>query len=71
MKQLTIRGMHCAACSKLITLELSELGLDRYLDRFELEEGNKGRLFLKEDISIEDLDKIKASVNSLKDYSVD
>lgn len=71
MKQVTIQGMHCAACSKLITLELSELGLDRHIDRFELEEGNKGKLFLKEDVSEEDIEKIKTCIRGLKDYSVE
>ncbi len=71
MKTLIVQGMHCGACKKLIMMELEEVGLDALVKNVEImEEEKKGVFHLDENISDEELEKVKSIINGMEGYTV-
>lgn len=68
MNKLTIKGMHCTACTKLISLELSDIGTDQYIDRFDVGANNVGTVFLKDGVSQEDIVRMIECINAMEGY---
>lgn len=62
--------MHCVSCTKLITLELSDIGLDHSIARFDVGENNVGTLYLKEGTSETDVKTIEECINGMEGYEV-
>lgn len=72
MKTITVQGMHCGACEKLIKMELEDTGLDTYVENVEIfSEEKKGVFHLKENIGDEQIEGIKKIVNSMEGYSTE
>ncbi|PIT86269.1 MAG: hypothetical protein COU33_04110 [Candidatus Magasanikbacteria bacterium CG10_big_fil_rev_8_21_14_0_10_43_6] len=72
MKTITVQGMHCGACEKLIRMELDDAGLESFVDSVEIESGEKKGIFcLKEGISEEQVEKIKQIINGMEGYSTE
>lgn len=71
MNTLTIKGMHCDACKKLITMELEDAGLNQHVASIELGNNNVGRLCLRDGTESEVLNNIKKVLNGMKDYSIE
>lgn len=67
---LTIKGIHCEACKKLIELELSDQQLDPYVDSVVITdaENKQGELRLN-NVSNEVLEKIIKTINKMDGYS--
>lgn len=68
MEAITVQGMHCDACKKIIMMELEEVGLNGYVNRIEVGEDNIGVVYLKD--GIEDREKIISVINAIDTYSV-
>lgn len=71
MKELTIQGMHCDACAKLITMELEEIGLKNQIEQLALSGENRGVLKLKEEVTEDQVTQIKETINAMEGYSID
>jgi len=71
MKQITIQGMHCTACKQLINMELEDAGLSSLIESFSDPKDNQGQLMLKEEITEEEVQKIKQVINTMDDYFVE
>ncbi|MFH1287047.1 MAG: hypothetical protein ABII02_04870 [Candidatus Magasanikbacteria bacterium] len=72
MKTLTVRGMHCEACKKLIIMEFEESGLGALVKDVEVtEEGKKGIFHLEEGATDKEIEKMKSIVNAMEGYSVE
>lgn len=72
MKTITVQGMHCGACEKLIRMELDDAGLESYIEFVEIEPGEeKGRFRFKKDSSDEQIEKIKQIINAMEGYSTE
>ena len=72
MKTITVQGMHCSACEKLIRMELDDAGLESYVESVEIEsDKNKGIFHIKEDTSEEQMEKIKQIINPMEGYSTE
>jgi len=71
MKQITVQGMHCDACKKLIMMELEETGLDSSVLEVNISsEEKKGVFTLIDEISDDDLGRVKSVVNAMDGYTV-
>lgn len=70
MQKITIQGMHCGACEKLIKMEIEEAGFSDAINSFTKPVNNQGQLILKEGVSKEEIEKIKNTINQMADYSV-
>ena len=70
MNTLTIKGMHCDACKKLITMELEDAGLQDYVTSLELSGENMGALTLSDSVSEEDKNRIREVINAMEGYTV-
>lgn len=68
MEAITVQGMHCDACKKIIMMELEEVGLDEHVDRIEVGNDNTGVVYLKD--GVEDKEKIVSVINAIDTYSV-
>lgn len=69
-KELLIQGMHCAACQALISMEIEELGLlDKILSLEIIKGDSKGKLVL-DNVSEDQIEKIKIAINSLENYKI-
>lgn len=71
MKTLTISGMHCDACKKLISMELEDAGLDQHVASIEVEGDNKGTLTLKDGVDEGIEQKVRETVNGMEGYTVE
>lgn len=72
MKILTVQGMHCGACEKLIMMELEEVGLDKFVKNVEvIGEEKKGIFSLKEGSDETQIEQMKGVINSMEGYSVE
>lgn len=72
MKTITVQGMHCGACEKLIRMELDDAGLGSYVEKVEIEgEEKKGVFHLKADTGDEQIEKIKQIINGMEGYSTE
>lgn len=72
MNTLTIHGMHCGACEKLIRMELEERALDQYIDHIELySDQKKGIMTLTENTSEENIVQIKTVISGMDAYTVE
>lgn len=67
---MTVQGMHCQACTSLISMELEEQGLSNLVKEIQILENNVGEVHLDETISEADLQKVKNSINKMDNYSV-
>lgn len=67
---LIIKGMHCAACEALITMELEEAGLADKVQSLTLADNNTGKLELK-NVTDQDLKLVKSTINNMDPYSID
>jgi copper chaperone CopZ len=71
MNTLTIHGMHCRACEKLIRIELEEHALDQYIDHIELySDQKKGIMTLTENTSQENIAKMITVISGMDAYTV-
>ncbi len=66
---IIIQGMHCEACKSLITMELEEAGLEDKVKTISLQDNNMGELEL-DDVSEEEVERIKTAINNMGSYSV-
>jgi len=66
---LRVRGMHCAACVALITMELDDAGLLAEESSVALAGNNEGILTLKSDDAAA-RDRVQAVINALDGYTV-
>ena len=72
MKTITVNGMHCGACEKLIKMELEEGGLDMYVENVEISsEEKKGVFHLNKIIEDKQVEKMKKIINSMEGYSTE
>ena len=71
MKQLTVHGMHCESCKKLIMMELEENNLEQSIESIEVGDDQIGIVYLKDSISDIDLQKIKTIIAGIDEYTVD
>ena len=72
MKTITVEGMHCGACEKLIRMELDDAGLEFHVEKVEIQgEAKKGVFHFKADTGDEQIEKIKQIVNSMEGYSTE
>ena len=62
--------MHCAACETLVRMELEEAGLADTVLGITLTSDNTGIVELA-DVSDEDIDLIKSTINNMDTYSID
>jgi len=71
MKQITVQGMHCDACKKLIMMELEDAGLEKVVLGVEVsKEEKKGVFTLNEGVSDVERDQIISTIDSMEGYSV-
>ncbi len=68
MEKITIQGIHCDACQKLISIELEDAGLKKFVASFVQEEENLGTLSLTEEAKKEDREKILTIINAMGEY---
>lgn len=66
---LRVKGMHCDACKALISMEIEELGFADKLQSVELTGEDMGEVNIDLN-SVEDLEKVKKSINELGKYEV-
>ncbi|NCO04691.1 MAG: hypothetical protein GW939_00925 [Candidatus Magasanikbacteria bacterium] len=72
MKKITVQGMHCGACEKLIKMELEDSGLDTYVANVEISSVDKKGIFhLNENIGDDQVEEIKTIINSMEGYSTE
>ncbi|PIR76401.1 MAG: hypothetical protein COU32_02325 [Candidatus Magasanikbacteria bacterium CG10_big_fil_rev_8_21_14_0_10_42_10] len=72
MTTLTVEGMHCDACKKLIMMELEDAGLDTYVENVTVASTEKKGIFqLNEAIDEDSLEKMKSIINAMDGYSVE
>lgn len=72
MKTITVQGMHCGACEKLIKMELEDSGLDAYVESVEISSGEKKGVFhLNENIGDDQIEKMKKIINGMEGYSTE
>ncbi|HBB37996.1 MAG: hypothetical protein UV82_C0006G0046 [Candidatus Magasanikbacteria bacterium GW2011_GWD2_43_18] len=70
MNTLTVQGMHCDACKKIIRMELDDAGLAEQIVDIELLPDERGCITLQESTSPETKDHITTVVNAIEGYSV-
>jgi len=70
MKKLTIEGMHCDACQKLITMELEDAGFDTAISVFRQIGENIGELELADHVTDDEINKIKEIISKMDDYTI-
>ena len=68
--KIIVKGMHCAACETLVRMELEEAGLADTVLGITLTSDNTGIVELA-DVSDEDIDLIKSTINNMDTYSID
>lgn len=68
--KLKVKGMHCAACEALITMELQEAGIADKVQGLALADNNTGVLKLH-DCNEEDIKLVKSIINNMDSYSID
>lgn len=66
---LTVNGIHCEACQKLIAMDLEDAGLSEKMTGVEMKEGNVGVVSL-ENVSEEEIVRIKEVINGMEGYTV-
>lgn len=72
MKTITVQGMHCGACEKLIRMELDDAGIESCVEQVEVQgEAKKGLFYMKEDTTEEQIDAIKQIINGMEGYSTE
>jgi len=72
MKTLTVKGVHCGACEKLIKMELEDVGLDILVEKVEIDGEKKEGIFsVKETIGKGELEEMKSIINGMEGYSVE
>lgn len=67
---LTIKGMHCAACEALITMELEEVGLADKIMSLRVATDNTGILEL-DNATDEEIQLAKSTIQKMDSYSID
>lgn len=71
MNTLTIHGMHCGACEKLIRMELEEHALDQYIDHIELySDQKKGIMTLVENTPEANIVQMISVISGMDAYTV-
>lgn len=65
---VTISGMHCPACEKLVRMELEEAGFGSNIKDLIIQ-GEEGKLTVEVD-SFEELVAIKNCINNMESYEV-
>ena len=70
MTTLTVQGMHCDACKKLIMMELEDAGLGDSVVDITLKPENIGELQLAETVTSNDEEKIISIINAMETYSI-
>lgn len=70
MKNIEIQGMHCGACQKLIQMELDEVGLNEIVESYSEPVDNRGKLYLKDSVTPEELELMKKTINAMDNYQV-
>ncbi|OIO20385.1 MAG: hypothetical protein CO029_02475 [Candidatus Magasanikbacteria bacterium CG_4_9_14_0_2_um_filter_41_10] len=70
MTTLTVQGMHCDACKKLIMMELEDAGLGDSVVDITLKPENIGELQLAETVTSNDEEKIISIINTMETYSI-
>lgn len=63
--------MHCESCKKLIMMELSDAGLDSFVEKIDLLPDKKGILSLQDRLSDDDYDKVISIINGMGSYKVE
>lgn len=71
MNTLTVKGMHCGACEKLIKMELEDAGLGALVENVEIDgEKKEGTFHFKETIEENELGQIRSIIDGMDGYSV-
>lgn len=71
MHLLTVKGMRCNACKKLITLELEEAGLSMFVKDVKIfEEEEKGIFYFDDRLDDDTLSRVRDIINNMDGYSV-
>lgn len=70
MTTLTVEGMHCDACKKLIQMELDDAGLGEAVVSMTIQPDNIGELELSNTLSSDDEQKVKDVINSMDGYAI-
>ena len=69
MKTLTIQGMHCDACQKLIKMELDDAGFENAIKGGRQVSDNIGELYIADNVSDDDVRKIAEVINNMDAYT--
>ena len=71
MNTITVQGMHCDACKKLIMIELEEKKLHQFVSKIDVDSDKKqGKIYLKNKMTEEDLRQMRSIIESMDGYSV-
>lgn len=69
MKTFIVKGMHCGACEKLITMELEEVGFDALVKEVQIDgEKKEGIFHLKDGVQDEEIEKMRVIINGMDGY---
>lgn len=70
MKTITVQGMHCDACKKLIMMELEDAQLDQLVGNIDVDAGSKqGVLTVQDSATDDNIAKIKRLINDMEGYT--
>lgn len=71
MNLLTIKGMHCDACKKLIMMELEDHGLNNYVASLEISGENIGALSFRDGVSDDVVLAVRKIIDDMDNYSIE